>query len=329
MALPILFFISVLPVFVIAVIIYAIDKEKESVGTMFKYYGLGLLSAVIAVIVELFVQIDSGTSLFLTFINTFFCIALVEESAKMFCLKIGLSGERSYNNFYDSIIFATAVSLGFAGIENVLYVLSSSFTSLQLGIGTGIMRALLAVPGHVIFAVYMGFFLDRATGAQMQRKSRAGWDALAIIVPTALHGIYDFFCFTMGTIIDDPIYFLLFVLFIVFMYISGITLIVIGARKSHLPFGPSNTLMNGYNNLGVRQGPTINYQNVDYSKGYKVCKTCGNTIASDFCPYCGTNNQEINPNYNPFTNQSGKICPYCGTVSQGNFCTKCGTPLNN
>ena len=40
MAIPLLFFISVLPVFIIAIILYALDKEKEAVGTMFKYYGL-------------------------------------------------------------------------------------------------------------------------------------------------------------------------------------------------------------------------------------------------------------------------------------------------
>ena len=332
MALPILFFISVLPVFVIAIILYALDKEKEAVGTMFKYYALGLLAAVMAVILEMFVQIPTDNNLILIFIDCFFCIALVEESAKLSSLKIGLSGEKSYNNFYDSIIFSTAVSLGFAGIENVLYVLSSSMQSLSLGIGTGLLRAFLAVPGHVIFAIFMGFFLDKAVEAKVNRKSPGMWNALAIIVPTILHGIYDFFCFTMSAI-DTPIYLMLFVLYIAFMYISGVTLVVIGAKKSHLPFVKNNDLYNQYNNNsysnnGYSNGFTYNNVDVSYAtNNVRSCINCGNPINGNFCPYCGTDNSQVVSDVNPFASTSGKICPVCGNVSSGNFCTRCGTPL--
>ena len=340
MAIPLLFFISVLPVFIIAIILYALDKEKEAVGTMFKYYALGLLAAVMAVILEMFVQLPTENNLLFIFIDCFFCIALVEEMAKMASLKIGLSGEKSYNNFYDSIIFSTAVSLGFAGIENVLYVLSSSMQSLSLGLGTGLLRAFLAVPGHVIFAIFMGFFLDKAVEARVNGKSAGFYNFLAIAVPTVLHGVYDFFCFTLGTF-DSSAYLMMFILYIVFMYVSGVVLVVIGAKKSHLPFVQNNNLYNQYsNNVYQNNGATYNngftYDNnvnvyssvnVDAYNNVRSCVNCGSQITGNFCPYCGTDNSQVVSEVNPFTSASGKICSYCGNVSQGNFCTRCGNQL--
>ena len=318
MELPVLFVISILPVFIIAVVLYVIDKEKEAIGTMFKFYALGLLAAVMAVIVELFVQIDTNGDIILIFIDCFFGISLIEESAKLVSLRLGLAHEKSYDNFYDSIIFATAVSLGFAGIENLLYVLFSSFQSLSLGIGTGLLRAFLAVPGHVIFSIYMGYFLDKAVGARVKGKSPAVYNALALIVPTILHGIYDFFCFTLTG--QSPGYLLLFVLYIAFMYISGVTLVVIGAKRSNIPFIPNANLYRQFQNNHYTQVSSAPAQ-------VRTCINCNSPISGNFCSQCGYDNSNIPSNVNPFMNQSGKICPYCGNVSNGSFCTRCGTPL--
>jgi hypothetical protein len=46
----ILLFISIFPVIFIAGLLYLLDKEKEKFGAMIKYYLLGLLSAIIAVV---------------------------------------------------------------------------------------------------------------------------------------------------------------------------------------------------------------------------------------------------------------------------------------
>ena len=308
MVYAILLFISLFPVIFIAGLLYLMDKEKEKFGAMIKYYLLGLLSAVIAVIAEVVLGLiipSSETNLLLIGIQAFLVIAASEELAKFACLKLGLLFEKSYDNFYDSIIFATAVSLGFAGIENVLYVLSSG--QFSVGIGTGLMRAFLAVPGHAIFAIYMGFFLDKAMEAKMKRKGRAGYYMLAIILPILLHGTYDFFCFSL-TVVNTPIYLLMFVGYIVFMYISGILLIVKGVKKSHITFNGST--QNDINSNLYRQQYVGN-----------VCCNCGKVINGSFCPYCGTFNQV---QQEPSTY---KYCPRCGNYSGGTFCNRCGCRL--
>ena len=307
MVYAVLLFISLFPVVFIAGILYLMDKEKEKLGAMVKYYALGLLSAVIAVIAELVLGIvipNSADNLIIIFIQAFFVIAASEELAKFLCLKLGLLFEKSYDNFYDSIIFATAVSLGFAGIENVLYVLGTS--SVATSLGTGLMRAFLAIPGHAIFAIYMGFFLDKSMEAKMQGKGRFGYIMLAIILPIILHGTYDFFCFSIS-VVGSSLYLLMFVGYIVFMYVSGILLIVKGVKKSHITFS----------------GVSKNQMNDLYRQQYvgNNCSTCGRVINGAFCPYCGTFNQV---QQQPSTY---KYCPRCGNYSGGTFCNRCGCRL--
>lgn len=301
-----LLFISIFPVALIAFILYAMDKEKESFLSMIKFYGLGLATAVVAVVLELIVGkfMPSGDTIIGAFCQAFIVAASVEEICKFGFLFLGIKLDKSYNNFYDSIIFATAVSLGFAGIENVLYVvLNESFAT---GLGTGIMRALLAVPGHAIFAIYMGFFLDKAMEAKHKGKSMAMSIILALVLPIILHGIYDFFCFSFS-MIDTPVYFLLFCAYVLFMYVSGIVLVVLGVKKSHLTF-----------NGRAAAAPSIGTA--------KACANCQNVYYGNFCPRCGS--QEIYAPQ-PVVQQTIPVryCPRCGTPNQGVFCTNCGNSL--
>ena len=301
-----LLFISIFPVALIAFILYAMDKEKESFLSMLKFYGLGLATAVVAVVFELILSIilPQGNTIIGAFCQAFIVAAFTEEICKFGFLFLGIKLDKSYNNFYDSIIFATAVSLGFAGIENVLYVvLNESFAS---GLGTGIMRALLAVPGHAIFAIYMGFFLDKAMEARHKGKSMAPSILLAIILPIILHGIYDFFCFTFS-MIDTPSYYLLFCAYVLFMYVSGIVLVVLGVKKSHLTFSGGQTPIP---NIGVA----------------KACANCQNVYYGNFCPRCGSN---VVYQPQPVMQQAlpTRYCPKCGTPNQGVFCTNCGISL--
>ena len=92
-----------------------------------------------------------------------------------------------FNYTFDAVVYAVAVSLGFAAFENVIYVLSGN-------LGTAIMRGLLSVPGHAIDGVFMGCYYGIA------RKCRGLGDEegvkmnlyKALWVPILTHGFYDF-----------------------------------------------------------------------------------------------------------------------------------------
>jgi RsiW-degrading membrane proteinase PrsW (M82 family) len=80
-------------------------------------------------------------------------------------------------------------ALGFATLENVIYIFSN-------GAGTGVMRALLAIPSHAFDGVLMGYFLGKAKFA---RNDRIGnWlSALGFGLAVIAHGLYDFIVFSL------------------------------------------------------------------------------------------------------------------------------------
>jgi len=92
---------------------------------------------------------------------------------------------------YDGIVYATAISLGFATLENVLYAFLEPST-----FGTLLVRALLPVSGHALFGVFMGYSLGRAKFSTGKQKKYHLW--MAILLPLVWHGVYDFMMMTVS-----------------------------------------------------------------------------------------------------------------------------------
>jgi len=120
---------------------------------------------------------------------------MVEESCKFAAFWIGPGRTRWFAEEYDGILFAGAVSIGFAAVENVVYVVEGGFT-------TAWVRAFSAVPLHAACGILMGSYL----GASIARK-RVGWtDAnlplSGLLMAVALHGLYDTVAFTDGNVVS-------------------------------------------------------------------------------------------------------------------------------
>jgi RsiW-degrading membrane proteinase PrsW (M82 family) len=77
------------------------------------------------------------------------------------------------------------VSIGFAALENVMYVTDG-------GIGVGLMRMFTAVPAHAANAVMMGYF---AGLAKFNPKREKVLLITGILAATFFHGAYDFCLF--------------------------------------------------------------------------------------------------------------------------------------
>jgi len=110
----------------------------------------------------------------------------VEEFFKWFVLYHLIFLHTHFDEPYDGIVYATAVSLGFATVENLLYALLVQ----PAGIGMLFLRALLPVSGHALFGVFMGFFFGKAklaSGRSVRLRV-----ALALLVPLFWHGLYDY-----------------------------------------------------------------------------------------------------------------------------------------
>lgn len=184
---------AVLPALVLIIYIYRKDKvEKEPLSLLVKLFLGGALSTVSAMIlgqvldVPLHSLFEEGTLAYLL-VENFLVVALVEEGGKYFFLKKFSWKHPAFNYTFDAIVYGMVTALGFAAIENILYVFEGGF-------GVAVMRAILSVPGHAIDGVFMGIFYGAAKQCQL-RYDKAGCGRnlrLAVIIPTIMHGFYDF-----------------------------------------------------------------------------------------------------------------------------------------
>lgn len=186
---------ALVPPVVLMVIIYNKDKtEKEPVGLILKLLLFGALTVIPAGIIESICEsyvipslgISSGTVLY-DFVLYFMVVAWTEEGVKHFALKRITWTHPAFDYSFDAVVYSVAVGLGFAAAENVSYVF-------MYGLSTALTRAMTAIPGHCIFAIYMGYFYGMAriryTHLQPARSSANMF--LSMLVPVLMHGAYDF-----------------------------------------------------------------------------------------------------------------------------------------
>ena len=150
-----------------------------------------------------------------TIVMAFLVVAVAEEGAKFLFLYWRTWRDPNFNYRFDGIVYAVFVSLGFAAFENISYVMG-------YGLTTAIARALLAIPAHMGFAVFMGYFYSRAKKCADEGNMRGKRRNLsaALLVAVLLHGFYDA-CALLGTLLSA----LVFLAFVVAMYILVIRLV--------------------------------------------------------------------------------------------------------
>lgn len=272
----ILLFLAVLPVALLGLFIYKKDKNKEPMGLLAKIFFLGFFSAIPVVIVELFLgaffPTDGVTDFLSIFINVFISVALVEEGFKWFVTKLVGYDNKEFDEIYDIIVYAVFASLGFACIENILYVFSS-------GVSTAIMRAIFSIPGHTCFAVVMGYFFTKAKIASINNHHGLYVRnlILSIICPTVVHTIYDALLFYSSD--------MSFIIFIIFDVIMVITCFIIVGRTSKVQQVLSTNISSGVIVNDGRGHVQINTSNPGV---LNFCPVCGRpSNGSNFCGGCG------------------------------------------
>ena len=109
----------------------------------------------------------------------------VEEGAKLLALLIAVvwreTRRRELDEPIDFLVYAGGVALGFASIENVGYLM-------KYGAGLGFARAVLSVPGHLLFSSLFGYAL-----AMRWLRGGSWWGVLFGWALAALcHGTFNF-----------------------------------------------------------------------------------------------------------------------------------------
>mgnify|MGYP001190359072 CR=1 FL=1 len=180
---------AIAPVLALLAYFYWKDRyDAEPLSMVVRLFFTGVLVVLPAMIVQRGLTLSLGDSPF-TF--SFVISAGVEELLKFFVLYHMVFNHAEFDEPYDGIVYATSISLGFATLENVLYAFLEPTT-----FGTLLVRALLPVSGHALFGVFMGYSLGRAKFSAGKQRKYHLW--MAILLPLAWHGIYDFMMMTVS-----------------------------------------------------------------------------------------------------------------------------------
>jgi RsiW-degrading membrane proteinase PrsW (M82 family) len=180
--------ISTAPAACIILYIYLKDKhEPEPLGLLAKGFVFGMVAVLVTLMIsfplEVFIP-DSEEDLTGQAVHAFLLVALVEEFSKFLFVRGVLYNDPHFNEPFDGIVYSVMVGMGFATLENILYVS-------QGGFATALARMFTAVPAHGTFAVIMGYYLGKAKFEQ-----RSGYLAvIGLLAATAFHGAYDYFWF--------------------------------------------------------------------------------------------------------------------------------------
>lgn len=184
-----LFGLALAPSAAIILFIYLKDKhEREPLSLLIICFFYGIFSTLITLVISLPVNmlfILRANDVVDEFYAAFFKVALVEEFSKFLFVRFILFRNKNFNEPFDGIVYAVMVSMGFATLENVLYVF-------EFGYETAILRMFTAVPAHATFGVLMGYFLGKA---KFTHRKKMLYSFVALLAATIFHGAYDYFWF--------------------------------------------------------------------------------------------------------------------------------------
>ena len=154
--------------------------ETEPISVVVKTFLFGVL----LVLPIMFIQyvLETEHILDTDFANAFLWAALLEEFFKWFILIYVIYQHIAFDEPYDGIVYGAGVSLGFATMENILYLLAN-------GVEHAFTRAILPVSSHALFGVIMGYYLGKA---KFSTEKNRFYLILALVIPLSLHGIYDY-----------------------------------------------------------------------------------------------------------------------------------------
>lgn len=254
--------LAVLHGIAIIIYIYNLDKrEKEPIGLLMKLTGLGALTVISAMLLEMLgekimpIFFTPGTMLY-TAIDCFCVVAMSEEAGKYFVLKKFAWKDKNFDYMFDGIVYGVCVGLGFAIVENVGYVLEN-------GVSNAIMRAVTAIPGHATFGIYMGLYMAYAKHYQAKgEEAKAKYNMTkSFVVPVILHGFYDFCLFVSSTM-----WVLIFYVFIAILYFKTFKMIKkLSAEDKPIGETAMNQSEDNYSNSSY--GNSSNPSDSDYFGG--------------------------------------------------------------
>lgn len=176
----------------IAICIYIFLKDiynKEPKRLLLASFLLGILTIIPPFFFEKTLQPFFSNGLLHTGLFAFAVVAFSEEISKFFVLRYYCYTRKNFDEPLDGIVYSVMISMGFATIENIIYVFN-------YGYSTAIVRMFLSVPAHATFAVVMGYFAGKA---KYDSKNSFRLLVTGLFWAVFFHGSFDFFIFLQNS----------------------------------------------------------------------------------------------------------------------------------
>jgi RsiW-degrading membrane proteinase PrsW (M82 family) len=184
--------LTVAPIALLLWLFYSRDVHREPVSVLARTFLFGVVAILPAVAIGLplsLLQPSPEAPIRAALFSAFVTAAIPEEFLKLLVL-VGYSArQRCFDEPMDGLVYGATAALGFAAMENVLYVLTG-------GWATALLRAVTAVPMHAACGAILGYGIARSRF--MSRGRSAVWGGLLTAI--AVHGIYDFALIGLATI---------------------------------------------------------------------------------------------------------------------------------
>ena len=195
---PILALSGALPAIFLMVLVARFDsKRPEPKKQLYLATLFGGLSTIPVIFLQLGMEKANPGGVSGALYTAFFVAALTEEIAKAVALYFAVWRHPAFDERLDGIVYATRAGLGFALVENIGYLMGAE--SLQGFAGIFVVRAVLAVPGHAIYAGYMGYWAAR------KKFDNVGPGLLGgLVIAILLHGAYDAALFLVAVLAKGP-----------------------------------------------------------------------------------------------------------------------------
>ena len=186
---------AVVPSLLLLWYFYKRDLNPEPRGVLIKTFILGVLMVPLVMLFGLPLRLLNPQLNHHMLAGLYYAVlyaAVPEEFFKFLVVTRYSARNPAFNEPMDGVVYGAAASLGFAALENVVYVLEGGWI-------IAVVRALTAVPSHACFGAILGYYVGQARFNNV-RKISAWRGLLAAIL---LHALYNFPLLSLGKMADN------------------------------------------------------------------------------------------------------------------------------
>ena len=186
--------LALVPGILVFMAIYKFDTiEKEPASLLLKLFAGGVVACAVSDLAgglgrSILQSVYAGRNLMLfQFVDSFLLNALLEQILIFAVVIIFTWKGKEFNYTFDAVVYTVTASLGLTLTGNLLHIYRN-------GGAFKVSILLLSLVGHMISAVFMGYFYGSAKNAEGagNRKAQRLQLAEALLVPTVMFGVYDF-----------------------------------------------------------------------------------------------------------------------------------------